>query len=193
MRDRGASAVLPDTPDVVRVLVENHDRFLRFLERRLGSREEAEDLLQEAFVRGLARAQSVRAQESVVAWFYRLLRNAIIDHRRRQSAEARSMARLAGASAEERAEPADAGLMKAVCGCVLRLLETLKPEYGAALKAVDVDGTAVSAFAKQAGISASNAGVRLHRAREALRKQVIKSCGTCTLHECLDCTCGAGR
>jgi len=193
MRDRGVTAALPDTPDVVRVLVENHDRFLGFLERRLGSREEAEDLLQEAFVRGLARAGSVRARESVVAWFYRLLRNAVIDHRRRRSAEARSLARLEGASAEERAEPADAALMKVVCGCVLRLLDTLKPAYAAALKRVDVDGLAVTAYAREARITASNAGVRLHRAREALRNQVIKSCGTCTLHECLDCTCGAGR
>ena len=41
------------------------------------------------------------------------------------------------------------------------------------------------------GISASNAGVRVFRAREALRKQVARSCGTCAEHGCLDCTCGA--
>ena len=38
-------------PAVVGVLVENHRRFLAFLERRVRSRAEAEDILQAAFVR----------------------------------------------------------------------------------------------------------------------------------------------
>src|SRR5688572_4203930 len=38
------------TPATINVLVENHRRFLQFLERRVGSREVAEDILQDAFV-----------------------------------------------------------------------------------------------------------------------------------------------
>jgi hypothetical protein len=45
-------------------------------------------------------------------------------------------------------------------------------------------------FAAEAGITANNAGVRVFRAREALRKRVVRSCGTCAEHGCLDCTCG---
>src|SRR5258706_9301283 len=75
------------SPKAVAVLVDNHREFLKFLERRVGSRAVAEDILQEAFVRGLDRLQSLRDDESAVAWFYRILRNAVIDyHRRRQSA-----------------------------------------------------------------------------------------------------------
>ena len=73
------------------------------------------------------------------------------------------------------------------------LAETLKPEYAAALQEIDVEGAAVKAFAEKHGISASNAGVRIYRAREALRKQVVRSCGTCAEHGCLDCTCGQPR
>jgi RNA polymerase sigma-70 factor (ECF subfamily) len=47
-----ASAVAP-APDVVDQLVKSHREFLGFLERRLQNRAQAEDLLQEAFVRGL--------------------------------------------------------------------------------------------------------------------------------------------
>jgi RNA polymerase sigma-70 factor (ECF subfamily) len=35
-------------PETIAVLVENHRRFLAFLERRVGSREVAEDILQDA-------------------------------------------------------------------------------------------------------------------------------------------------
>jgi RNA polymerase sigma-70 factor (ECF subfamily) len=35
------------------------------------------------------------------------------------------------------------------------------------------------------------AGVRVFRAREALKKRVMESCGTCAEHGCLNCTCQA--
>ena len=177
------------SPEVVRALVENHQRFLAFLERRVGRREIAEEILQDAFVRSLDRGTSLRDDESAVAWFYRLLRNAIIDHYRRRDAERRALEAVA--AEPEPIEPApDAELLGTVCACVGVLLGTLKPEYGAAVRRVDVEGASVSAFAGEAGITANNAGVRLHRAREALRKQLLTSCGTCATHGCLDCTCG---
>jgi len=77
-----------------------------------------------------------------------------------------------------------------VCRCVISLAGTLKAEYADALQRIDVEGVAVKDYAESAGISASNAGVRVFRAREALRKQVARSCGTCAEHGCLDCTCG---
>jgi len=68
-------------------------------------------------------------------------------------------------------------------------VETIKPEYGTAIRRVDLDGLSVRDYAIEAGITPSNAGVRLHRAREALRKQLVRTCRTCLEHECLDCVC----
>lgn len=178
----------PVSPEVAAVLVENHRAFLAFLERRVGSRELAEDILQEAFTRGLDKAGTLRDEESALAWFYRALRNAVIDHYRRDDARRRGLEGFAAelASAEVPQETANA-----VCKCVLSLAETLKPEYAEAIRRIDVDGLAVKDFAAEAGLTANNAGVRVFRAREALRRQVARSCGTCAEHGCLDCTCGA--
>src|SRR5439155_20610951 len=77
-----------------------------------------------------------------------------------------------------------------VCACVVSLMETLKPEYAAAIKRVDLDGAPVAEFAREAGITANNAGVRLHRAHDALRRQVSLTSRTCAAHGCPDCTCG---
>ena len=184
-----ANMTTPATPDVLEVLVENHRRFLAFLERRVGSRAEAEDILQDAFVRSLDRVDTVRDPEAVIPWFYRLLRNAVIDHHRRRGAEDRALAYAAGTADE--AEPgADEALRDAVCVCVAALVETLKPEYATVIKRVDLDGAAVSEFAREVGITANNAGVRLHRAHEALRRQLALCCGTCATHGCFDCHCG---
>jgi RNA polymerase sigma-70 factor (ECF subfamily) len=178
----------PETPEVLQVLLDNHARFLAFLERRVGSRDEAEDILQEAFVRSLDHASDLRSSTSATAWFYRVLRNAIADHYRRQDSRGRALDRLAAET--EHSDTRDAQLETVVCDCVLSLVETLKPEYGAALRRVDLDGLSVRAFAAEAGVTPGNAGVRLHRAREALGRQLARSCGTCLTHGCLDCRCG---
>jgi RNA polymerase sigma-70 factor (ECF subfamily) len=175
-------------PSAIQTLVDNHRVFLAFLERRVGDRATAEDLLQDAFVRGIDRIPDLRSDESVRAWFYRLLRNAVIDHHRRRGASARKLEALAR-ELEEAVEP-DAEMADAVCRCVKRLADNLKPEYAEAIRRVEVDEVPVKQWAEEAGISANNAGVRIHRAREALRKQVLASCGSCAEHGCLDCTCG---
>ena len=176
-------------PAVLEALVGNHRRFLAFVEKRVGSRDVAEDIVQDAFVRGLERAGQLRDDESAVAWFYRVLRNALADHWRRSGAEQRMHERVASES-DQVEPPVDAELMQTACACVLELLPTLKPEYSEALRRVDVDGVAVKDFAVASGITPGNASVRLHRAREALRKSVVRCCGTCVDHGCEDCSCG---
>jgi len=185
--EMGEGAERPLGPDVVAALAESHRAFLGFLEKRVGRREVAEDLLQEAFARGLASLPALESAESAVAWFYRVLRNAVIDHHRRGGASERALSALAR-EMEEHVEP-DLDTRNAVCRCVARLSDTLKPEYAAALRRIEVDGVSVQDFAAEAGITANNAGVRVFRAREALRKQVVRTCGTCAEHGCLDCTC----
>jgi RNA polymerase sigma factor (sigma-70 family) len=180
-------AVAGDRAEALQVLVENHRTFLRFLERRVGDRATAEDLLQDAFGRALERIDTLRDDESAVAWFYRTLRNAAIDHYRRHDASRRALEAFAR-ELDEAVPPED--VKDAICGCVGTLAKTLKPEYARALQRIDVDGVPVKDFAAEAGISAANAGVRVFRAREALRRQVVASCGTCAEHGCVDCRCG---
>ncbi len=172
--------------EVVAQLVENHREFLRYVERRVGNHAIAEEILQEAFVRSLDRGDEIR--DSVVGWFYRVLRNAVVDYQRRQAVASRRLDEFAA----ELAVTPDGGeeLANVACACVARLAGALKPEYADALRRIEVDGVSVKDYGESVGISASNAGVRIFRAREALRNQVARSCGTCAEHGCLDCTCG---
>jgi RNA polymerase sigma-70 factor (ECF subfamily) len=171
--------------EVAATLVANHRAFLAFVERRVGNRELAEEILQNAFVKNLDKLDTVR--ETAIGWFYRVLRNAIIDYRRRQAVAER---RLDAFAKELETEGHDDELHGVVCKCVGELATTLKPEYAEALRRIEVEGMSVKDYADVAGISSNNAGVRVFRAREALRKQVVRACGTCATHGCLDCTCG---
>src|SRR5687767_6153929 len=58
----GAALVVPQS------LVENHRAFLQYLERRVGDRALAEDILQDAFVRSVGAAEGLD-NDTVVRWF----------------------------------------------------------------------------------------------------------------------------
>ncbi len=168
-------------------LVESRTRFLNFLRKRLDSTDAAEDLLQNAFVRSLEKGGEIREEESVVAWFYRVLRNSVIDYYRQTGRNKEvvngilaDLDRLATVAPEPKNE---------MCQCIQPLLDNLKPEYREALMTIDLGEHSLADLASRARITAGNAAVRIHRARDAMRKQVRMTCGACAEHHCVDCHC----
>jgi len=175
--------------EVLDPLLENRRAFLAYLTRRVGNRALAEDLLQEAFAKALERPGQVPDGEALVPWFYRTLRNAAIDRFRRQGAADRGLEAFARElQTAEMVPDEDRG---EVCQCISRLATTLKPDYAEALQAIEVEGLPVKAYAERRGLTAGNAAVRVFRAREALKRRVVESCGACAEHGCLNCTCQA--
>ncbi len=172
---------------VIQQLVDSHRQFLSFLQKRVESREVAEDILQSAFVRSLEHAAELRDDESAVAWFYRVLRNATIDHYRRRESTQRAYDGWGKELVLQ--ETPDALVKNEICRCISALTATLKPEYQEALRLIDLEDGSLNDLAAATGITAGNAAVRVHRAREALRKQVKTACGSCAEHGCLDCRC----
>ena len=165
--------------------------FRAFLRRRVGDDTLAEDLLQQSFMRAVQQEHQVKQPEQVVAWFYRILRNATIDYYRARAAEDRKMEAfihdLAATGTDK--TPAFDELRPTVCACLQRLLPGLKPAYADLLNRIDMRGESSAAVAKDLGLTSNNLTVRLHRARQALRKRLEESCGICTKHGCLNWTC----
>jgi RNA polymerase sigma-70 factor (ECF subfamily) len=176
------------SPAVLRVLAANRTRFLEFLERRVRRRDVAEEILQDAYVRGMTRGGALREDESAIAWFYRVLRNAMIDRARRDAARARRLSDLEVDALSVPTEP-DQELIDAICACVGDLVPTLRPEYATAITRVELGGESLPAFASAEGITRGNAAVRVHRARQALRRRIEETCGRCATHGGYRCAC----
>jgi RNA polymerase sigma factor (sigma-70 family) len=163
----------------------HHSEFFRFISARVGEPAMAEDILQSAYVKALERGSELRDEESVVAWFYRILRNAIIDHYRRRAARSKAHEQF-GAEAPKSYE---AELEEKICACVSDIVRDLKDGYREAIEHVDLAGESVESFARLQKTTPNNASVRLHRARKAVAKKLTEVCGVCAEHKCLDCTC----
>lgn len=163
--------------------------FLRFVRRRVPNPAQAEDLLQTAYARALSKQAELKSADSVVAWFYRILRHAIIDHLRRRQVEERlfdsEAVDVASGSTEQ--EPS-----RNTCKCVHGALEQITPAYREILRDMylsDDEPEPMNALAQRSGITAGNAAVRAHRARRALKTTLSRTCGACADAGCLDCTC----
>lgn len=187
MTEPGDDALPPLDRAVVDALVDNRRRFLAFLERRVGNRSAAEEILQSAYARAVERGVPADRDEGAVNWFFAVLKNAVVDHHRRRASESRAVATL---SSEGVPEISDPELRDEVCACFRRLLPTMHADYAAILEKVDLEDRPVADVARELGITANNASVRLHRARTALRTQLERSCGACSTHGCLECSCG---
>jgi RNA polymerase sigma factor (sigma-70 family) len=162
-------------------LILQRREFLRFVQRRV-----AEDILQSSYIRALEQSSTLRMQESAAAWFYRILRNAVIDYYRRRSTEDRALERWAHDLSEIAPDPQTEEI---ICECIEYILPTLKPSYTEIIREVDLADQSLETFARNAGITNGIAAVRIHRARQALKKQFLLVCSLCARHGCVNCTC----
>ena len=172
-------------------LVESRAKFFGFLRKRISSADAAEDLLQSAFIKSIEKGGELRDSESIVPWFYRVLRNSVVDYYRQSG---RNEEELSGILADFEAYSQQVpDREKEICQCVNPLLENLKPEYRDALTTIDLGDGSLADLASRAGITEGNAAVRVHRARQAMLKQVQMTCGACAEHHCVDCDCKHDR
>ena len=182
-------------PENLQAILDQRRRFLGFLKRRVRDSDAAEDILQSAYLRALesqSRGSAPETAESAVAWFYRILRNAVIDRYRHEGSAAAAIE--VQAAPETMPQPAtrdphDPEIYKVACRCIEAVLPGLRPGYADVLREVELDEQPLAKFAREHGISPGNASVRLHRARAALKKAMVRTCGSCSLHGCVDCSC----
>lgn len=87
----------------------------------------------------------------------------------------------------------DPDLDQAVCDCLYQLLPTLRADYAEVIWRADLLGEPRERLAVSLGTTVNNVTVRLHRARQALRKRLEQMCLTCPIHGFLDCSCREAR
>jgi RNA polymerase sigma-70 factor (ECF subfamily) len=171
------------------LLLGSRERWVAFVQRRAPADVDAEDVVHRAFERALRHTGELRDPARVVAWFYRILRRELADVLSARGAHLRATQPDGEQVLAEQPAPPSAEEVAAACGCVARLLDTLRPEYAAVLRRVALEDAPLRVVARELAITENNAAVRLHRARGALRRELADCCGVDSLRACLDCTC----
>lgn len=181
-----ASVTAMDARALVEVLQGERARFVSMARARVGSDADAEDVVQRAMLRAAERADSLGDPARARAWFYRILRRAIVDQHRGRTRDA-----CCSSDADVETLPDEGRETGKPCRCAERLSRDLRPAYADALRRIDVEGQDPADAATALGITVATFYVRLHRARHALRERVEKHCGVSSMTPCLDCSCTA--
>jgi RNA polymerase sigma factor (sigma-70 family) len=170
-------------------LKEVHREFLRFLASRTARIEDAEDVLQDFYLKVIQGTGMIRNPGSLRGWLAQVLRRTLVDHYRKAGVRQRAQQRLL--IEKEPMMTIDDGAERAVCGCMYRILPVLPGNYAEIIWRVDLLGHPRPRVAKSLGISANSLAVRIHRARRSLREALVRFCVTCPTHGFLNCACEA--
>lgn len=144
---------------------------LRFTDRMLGNRADAEEVTQEVFVKMITRVEQYDGQAPVASWLFAIAANACRDRMRRGR-------RAAPVSIDAIAEPAAKGdaidtvlLEKEKRTAVRRALSGLSNEQREALVLARYHGLPYAEIARTLNISEGAVKTRIFRAMEALKQR----------------------
>jgi len=162
-------------------LAEHGDALFAYAWRRVGQRELAEDMVQDTLLAAWKHRDSFRGESTRLTWLTAILRRRIIDERRRAGRRL-SLAVLPSDEHFDRrgrwkTKPQDWGqdpsaqcetqeFHRVLAGCI----DGLPADQAAAFKLRTLRDRSTQDCCNQLGVNASNLGVRLYRARLALRR-----------------------
>lgn len=147
------------------------DRLLSAVVHVSGSRDEAEDVVQEAFVQAYLKLTSFAGGSSLYTWLYRIAFNTAISRRRKRRGGALEQARdLGGSEPTDETEPAEDRLLrKERAAVVQRALAQLPDDFRTVLVLREMEGCDYDTIAQILDLPIGTVRSRLHRARLQLK------------------------
>lgn len=160
-------------PELETLWRESSARLRGWFEQRTGSAADAEDLLQETFLRVHERLETLENAASVRAWLGTTARNVLLDHLRRRGSGVTAVRADDELVSGPGPEP---NLDGVVAGWLQDFLRELEPADAEALVLVDLEGHTQRELAERQGLSLSGAKSRVQRARARLRARLEACC-----------------
>lgn len=166
------AAVLAGDADAFAILLHRYrDQFTRFAVRMLGSREDADDALQSAFVRAYRNLGRCEDPSRFGAWLYRIVLNECRTLAGRRRRRERRIVRDEGVL-ERAAEFERAGEDHGLRAEIQRALDRLEPDQREAFVLKHVEELSYEKMSELTGAGVSALKMRVKRACERLREHL---------------------
>ncbi len=160
-----------------------HERLLSFINRHVATIHDAEDILQEVFVRIHSNLGSLKDTQSVTAWVYQVARNAITDYHRKRATVAGAVRKLTANVDDEVRAPHQGGATKEqaveaiaeLTTCMEPLVRELPEAYRRVIALTELNQVTQKDAAQELGLSVSGVKSRVQRGRTKL-KELLQDC-----------------
>lgn len=143
----------------------------KFIRARVRDDDEAEDLLQEVFIRIHTRIDTLEDQARLAGWVYQIARNLIIDTYRTRREELPLPDVIPAPP-----ELDDPGAEAEIAAGLEEMVSDLPEKYSQALMLTEFQGLKQAELAERLGLSVSGAKSRVQRGRELLRQSLLDCC-----------------
>ena len=160
---------------------ELHERLRSFIRARISDPEAADDVAQEVLLRLHRSMDTLRAEDRLDAFAYRIARNAIIDHYRARAAAREAPAApaelVARAEVENGGDQEEGGAAREeLARCLAPLIRRLPEPYREALTLTDLGKLTQAEAAQVAGLSVPGMKSRVQRARAQVHELLTGCC-----------------
>ncbi len=142
-----------------------------FIRRRVDNPDDAEDVLQDVFVRIHRGLADLADSSRLLPWMYRIARNAIIDRSRRRAEPSTLKHEPVSDDPSD-----DTDSQREIGRCLTQMMSRLPQTDREALEQVELEDVSQRAFAQRTGLSNSGAKSRVQRARRRLKEELLACC-----------------
>ena len=149
-----------------------HNELKAFIQQKVGNSFEADDILQEVFIKVILNQDKVFTAQNLRQYLYGMVRNTTIDFlRKKRNQEVEIEETMAFTEGES--ESLNTTLAES---CIRPFINELPEMYRDALLYSELEGLPQKELANQLGISYSGAKSRVQRGRDKLKNSILECC-----------------
>ncbi len=145
------------------------DQLYPYILKRVKTKEIAEDLMQEVFIKIHGNLEKLREQKKLGSWVYTITRNAINDHFR--SSNPQSDINESNLESQEQIPS-----IHSFEECLMPFINCLPDHYKEALIFTEIQGYSQKEYAETYGLAYPTAKSRVQRAKQELKKLFVACC-----------------
>jgi RNA polymerase sigma-70 factor (ECF subfamily) len=150
-------------------------RLRAFILSRVDNRQDAEDILQEVYLKLHTNIGTLRDEQRLQSWLYRIASNTIVDFYRSRKPVVALKDVYPDALVQEAQEEESEASQEIAAG-LKEMIAELPQKYRQALLLTEFEGLKQVELAERLGLSPSGARSRVQRGREMLRQALLDCC-----------------
>lgn len=149
------------------------NELLNFIKAKVNDEYEAEDILQEVFIKIYRNIEQLDDQTKLKSWLYKITNNTIIDYYRKRKDSALGIEEVEG---EQGNEEENANMNVEMVTCLKLFLYELPDKYKEPLEMYEFKGMKHREISEKLNITLSGSKTRIQRARERLKEVLTECC-----------------
>ncbi len=142
-----------------------------FILKRVDDQQDAEDLLQEVFIKIHTHIDTLQDEQRLAPWLYQIARNAIIDYYRSRRIYGGLPEALVEVNIPESSDPT-----KELASGLGAMIASLPDKYRQVLLLSEIEGLKQKEVAERLGMTLSGTKSRVQRGRNLLRQALLDCC-----------------